>query len=588
MMEFKKISFVLTSISLFFFPLVFLRSALLPADEAFKLSVNRLNNNVIRAQWDIVSGYNLYKDEISILLEKSNGTILGTITYPKGVNEHSTVLGDYDVYKNKLIVDIPVVQWGDGNTELTFKYQGCKESSSCYPPVSKIFLISPPPPQKKDSFAPTLFSARKLLEGGNIAIILMSFFVFGIFLSLTPCVLPMIPILIGIIMGQKNVKPFRSFMLSLTYVFGVAVTYTIAGILTGMLGNSIAPVLQNFWVIFSYSLILVLISLSLFGLYELQLPLSVMNKLNNVSRKIKGGTCLGVFLMGAISSLIVSPCVSAPLAGALVYIASTGNFFLGGSALFSLSLGMGVLLVIAGVTGGKLFIKTGSWMIAVRYFLGILMLVVAIWLLSRVIPQFITNILWAILMIGVGLYMGALEPVKENLPWLKFRRFIAFIIMLLGIVVFLSLFLTGRMIPTAKISEGSASTKALSQQKTVQRGIFNVVTTPEELQKFIDQAIREDKPVMIDYYADWCYSCKEMDDTTFANPDVQHALEEFVVIRADITKNDANSEALRKKYNIFLPPRIVFLDNRGNEIKHATIAGEIGPEDMLKQLKIFF
>ena len=584
MIKFKKLIFVFISDSLLFLPAVLFCSAPLPVDEAFKISVERVDSRTIRAQWDISSGYHLYRDEMSILLKNSNGAILGAIVYPKGGRDHSNILGDYDVYRTKLIVDIPVIQWGDSNSELIFKYQGCKDSSVCYPPVSKIFSISPPSTSGNNLSAPTLSSAQKLLEKGNILIALVSFFVFGVFLSLTPCVLPMIPILAAIIMGQKDVKTFKSFMLSLCYVFGVAVTYTIAGIFTAMLGNSIQSILQNFWIILSCSLIFVLLSLSLFGLYELRLPSSIMNKLNNVSIKTKGGTYIGVFLMGVISSLIVSPCVSAPLAGALIYIASTGNIFLGGSALFSLSLGMGVLLVITGVTGGKLFLKTGSWMTEVRCFLGVLMLGVAIWLLSRVVTQFVTDILCAVLMIGVGLYMGVFAHMKDGGGWVKFRKFIAILVMLFGTAALLSLFLTGHMVPTSDITDGRAISKTLSQ-KTAKTDIFNIVTTPEELQKFIAQAIKEDKPVMIDYYADWCTSCKEMDGATFANPDVRQVLKSFIAVRADITKNDASSTALKKKYNVFLPPYIVFLDNRGNEINQSAIAGYVAPDELLKQLE---
>lgn len=519
MIGLKNTLLVFSSLFFFLLPLFFLCSTPLPVDEAFKLSVEGVSNKAIRAQWDIASGYHLYKDGISILPEAGTGTILGTIVYPNGIREHSNVLGDYDVYKDKLVVDIPITKWGDNNTALIFKYQGCGESSSCYSPVSKLFSIPSPATAENNLFAPTLSSAQKLLENGNILIVFVSFFVFGIFLSLTPCVLPMIPILVGIIMGQKEARAFKAFRLSLLYVLGVAVTYTTVGIFTAVLGKSIQAVFQNFWVILLCSLIFVLLSLSLFGLYELRLPSSVMNKLNNASSKMKGGAYIGVFLMGAISSLVISPCVSAPLAGALIYIASTGNIFLGGSALFSLSLGMGVLLVIAGVTGGKLFLKAGSWMVAVRYFLGVLMLVVAVWLLFRVVPPFVTDIMF---------------------------------------------------------------------QQITKSDIFKVITTPEELQKIIAQAIKENKPVMLDYYADWCPSCKEMDGATFTNPDVRKALKSFVAVRVDITKNDANSEALRKKYNVFLPPYIVFLDNKGSEIKKAAIAGEVSPKDLLAQLKRYF
>lgn len=557
----------------------FLSAAPLPVDEAFKLTAQRLNDSTIQAQWDIAEGYHLYKSEISISLDSNNGTVLGQITLPKGIPEHSDVLGNYDIYKNKLTIDIPVSRWGKGNADIVFNYQGCKESSACYPPVTKILSIAPPIETTKESISsPTLSSTQSLLESGNIILILASFFVFGIFLSLTPCVLPMIPILVGIIMGHKDIKTFKAFMLSLFYVLGMAVTYTLAGVITAMLGNSVQSILQNFWIILACSLIFVLLSLSLFGLYELQLPSSLMNKLNKVSQRTKKGSYIGVFLMGAISSLIVSPCVSAPLAGALIYIASTGNILLGGSALFFLSLGMGVLLIISGVTGGKLFLKTGMWMVTVRYFLGVLMLAMAIWLISRVIPEFITNTLWAILLIGVGYYAGAFESRKEDSLWIKFRKFIAFLILLSGIA-----FAVWSVISHIRLMESSSFSSLASPSDD---SIFNVVTNIDELQKFIDKAIKERKPVFIDYYADWCTACKEMDGTTFKNPDVRHALKSFVAIRADITKSDAASVKLMAKYKVFAPPYFIFLDNKGNQIKDVSMAGEVKTDDLLSQLNI--
>jgi thiol:disulfide interchange protein DsbD len=391
----------------------------------------------------------------------------------------------------------------------------------------------------------------------------------------------MIPILVGIIMGQKDIKTFKAFTLSLFYVLGVAVTYTLAGIITAMLGNSVQAILQNFWVILACSLIFVLLSLSLFGLYELQLPSCLMNRLSKASQKTKKGSYIGVFLMGAISSLIVSPCVSAPLAGALIYIASTGNVFLGGSALFFLSLGMGVLLIIAGVTGGKLFLKTGMWMVAIRYFLGILMLAMAIWLASRVIPEFLANILWSILLIGVGYYAGAIEPHKDDLARVRFRKFVAFLILISGIV-----FAVWSILGHISLIRPIESSVLQSSIAPNDDSLFDVVTTEAELQKLIDKAVSENKPVMIDYYADWCTACKEMDGTTFQNLDVRHALNSFVVIRADITKNDADSSALKAKYGVFAPPYFVFLDNKGNQLTNSTIAGEVSANDLLKQMNI--
>ncbi|MCF7889514.1 MAG: protein-disulfide reductase DsbD [Victivallales bacterium] len=593
----KKFSLFNSSLTIFFliaFSLIIdVKGKTLPVNEAFNLKVKTEGRSSVKAIWDIESGYLLYKDQMNITVAGNSETELGKIKYPEGIKQHSEVLGDYFVYKNKLKLEIPVEKWGQGKTELLFKYQGCKGKKMCYPPVSKIITLPPPASLNLDKeekafsekFPETeMSSAQQILSEGNFFVIIIGFFVFGLFLSLTPCVLPMVPILVGIILGQKDIKTYKAFTLSVVYVLGMAVTYAIAGVITAMLGSSVQAVFQNFWIVLACCILFVLLALSLFGLYELQLPPALMNRLNKASNKAKGGTYAGVFFMGIISSLIVSPCVSAPLAGTLIYIASTGNIVLGATALFSLAVGMGIILIIAGTTGGKLFLKTGSWMMIVRYFLGVVMLGMAIWLLSRVVSQNVTYFLWGLLLIGVGIYMGAIEPAGKS-PKQKFIKLIAFFIMLTGTGIFLNFFINlnnGSVYMNTTKPETSVKNNIETNEETA--GLFNVIKTEKQLQKYIKQAQEKNKPIMIDFYADWCTACKEMEQETFSNPSVRRELKNFITLKADVTESNSETRALQKKYNVFGPPYIVFLNPQGKKLNNFSVAGKVDSDKLVNKL----
>jgi len=576
----------------------------LTADQAFQFNLKATSSKEVTASWDIAKGFHLYKSQISVALASENGTVLGKINYPEGIPEENEVYGKYQVYEGKLIINIPIEKWGTSPTEFVVNYQGCEGSLRCYPPETKVVAIDTPQdaistgtvqatssiPQSSTLSTPSLFSTQQLLEGGNIFLILGSFFVFGLFLSLTPCVLPMIPILVGLIMGQKEIKQRKAFLLSITYVLGMAITYSVAGMITATLGSSVQSVFQNVWVISACSIIFVLLALSLFGLYELQLPSWMLNRLNTAANKTKSGSYLGVFLMGIISSLIVSPCVSAPLAGTLIYIATTGDVLLGGLALFVLAIGMGVLLVICGTSGGKFLVKAGGWMQIVRYFLGIVMIAFAIWMLGRIIPSQWTDMMYGFLLIGVGLYMGAIEPIQQQGRFKKFIKMIAFFILVAGVGISIRFF-----IPTSQVSSTSSTSnkiivpedmKSAKIPQQVSEEGFIKVTTLQQLNKILEKAKAEKKPAVIDYYADWCTDCKEMEATTFKNIDLQYQLKSFVAIQADITKDNSETSAMKKKYGVFAPPYFIFIAPDGTQIKNATMAGLISATDFVNQLQI--
>ena len=604
--EMRKTIFILTLLVCIFMLCSFQAKAEpLLVEQAFKFSMKAVNSNKLEAVWDIAKGFHLYKFSLEISVANKNGTKLGKIVYPKGIPKEDNIYGKHQVYDELLVVNVPVVKWGRGETEFVVKYQGCEGSLRCYPPNTEVVLIEAPGDNGHSNLisqtdlveelnyfsflTPSLSSTKTMLEGGNILLILGSFFIFGIFLSLTPCVLPMIPILLGLIMGQRDAKKIQAFFLSLSYVFGMAITYAIAGMITAVLGNSVQSILQNVWVISACSLLFVLLSLSLFGLYEIQLPSFLLSRLSNTANKTKSGSYVGVFFMGVISSLIVSPCVSAPLAGTLIYIASTGNVLLGGSALFVLALGMGILLVVAGTSGGKLLLKSGGWMLSVRYLLGIVMIAFAIWMLGRVIPSDWTNMLYGMLLIGTAIYMGAIDPVEQS-RWKRFVKMIAFFILVLGIGIVFRFSNTNMTLSRTNTAQVSAlptgSQVTADNEETHENSVFTRVTTIEQMDKLIDKANEEHKPVMIDYYADWCATCKKMEETTFKNANIKSTLQSFVAIQADITKNNADSTAMKKKYGIFAPPHIVFLAPDGKEVSELSIAGDVNANDLNQKLKM--
>ena len=507
--------------------------------------------------------------------------------YPDGIPKKNEIYGKYEEYKGRLVIGIPIIKWGEGETEFILEYQGCQGDLSCFPPVTKIFSITSPDTTQsfnsnsvtKDSsiFSPSLSSTTNILENGNLLLVLGAFFVFGLLLSLTPCVLPMIPILLGLIVGQKETTKHKAFFLSLCYVLGMAITYAIAGVITAKIGNSVQSILQNAWVISACSIIFVLLALSLFGLYEIKLPSALLNKLNNTANKTKSGSYIGVFVMGIISSLIVSPCVSAPLAGTLIYIASTGNALIGGSALFALALGMGVLLIVAGTSGGKLLLKSGGWMQTIKYLLGIVMIALAIWMLERIIPSRWGNMLYGLLLIGSSIFIEAIKPVRQN-NWKRFIKMIAFFVLVAGLGLVFSFFWPTASTPQSKPHQSTA-------KYTDKAFVFTKVTTFAEMKKLISMAKKEQKPVIIEYYADWCTICKEMEQTTFKDSRVRDSLKPFVTIKADVTKNDEDSRKMKEKYGVFAPPYIVFLDANGNEVRQMATAGKINADKLNQKLQ---
>jgi len=560
----------------------------LPPDEAFKLTVTPMGGNTLSAQFKPAASYYLYRDKIHFTLKSTSGAAISQITLPPGETKSDPTFGKTEVYHHpfQALIQLRNVKQGD-KLALTATYQGCSEKGVCYPPQTKIFDLvlgggvqpAATTPRLDGRGEPPAASAiARLLQSGNFWLIVTGFFGFGLLLTFTPCVFPMIPILSGIIIGQgQALTKTRGFVLSLAYVLGMAITYAIAGVAAALSGTLLSNALQNPWVLGSFAALFVLLAFSMFGFYELQLPSAIQSRFTNASNKMKGGTLAGVFVMGVLSAVIVGPCVTAPLAGALLYISQTHNVWLGGSALFAMGLGMGVPLLLVGVSAGTLLPRAGNWMNAVKGFFGVLLLGVAIWLISPLISTWIHMSLWAALLIISSIYLHAIDPLPANASGFgKFWKGIGIIALIGGIALLLGVLGGNRDILQPLAGLRGAATAAPTHLN------FQKVTSIADLEQKIQSA--RGRYVMLDFYADWCVSCKEMERFTFSDPRVQQRLRDVVLLQADVTDTTPDDKALLKKFGLFGPPGIIFFDRQGNERKNARIIGDQPPEKFLARL----
>ncbi len=582
-------------------------SELLPPDEAFRLDVLVRGPDRVAASWAIADGYYLYRDKFEISLESADGVTLGPVELPEGEHKNDEFFGDIQVFHD--VVDIDLRLQRDAGPELPvtllFKYQGCADAGVCYPPITRrIDLTLPPADSASAVVAPGARTARpeaaaqampapamseqdaiaRRLADGNLVATLLAFFGFGLLLSFTPCVFPMIPILSSIIVGQgSSITVRKSFILSLVYVLAMAATYTVAGVVAGLFGENLQAAFQNTWVLVSFATVFVLLSLSMFGFYELQMPSFIQNRLSSVSNRQKSGSLTGVAVMGFLSALIVGPCVAAPLAGALIYIGQTGDAVLGGLALFTLSLGMGAPLIAIGIGAGKLLPKAGPWMDRVKAVFGVLMLGVAVWLLERVLPPPVTLALWASLLIVSSVYLGALDALPvEATGWARLWKGLGLLALIYGGILLVGA-AGGARDPLQPLDMRAAPAGSPGGAAEAGHALpFRQIQSLADLQRELDAAAAAGKPVMVDFYADWCISCKEMEKYTFGDARVQQALKDFVVLQADVTLNNADHKALLKRFGLFGPPGILFFDETGRERPELSVVGFKKPEEFLR------
>jgi thiol:disulfide interchange protein DsbD len=567
-------------------------------DEAFIPSATLNDKGQIEVVIDIADEIYLYEDKVHVKDSNLDDSIgFKSVQMPKSIEQHG----------EKVFLDSPKIlinleKTGDisGKKDviISVEYQGCSEQGLCYEPLSKSFTLSVDT-DKLSGISTTKEKVQELevkiaedvssesdtiaktLKEGSLGIIILSFLGFGLLLALTPCVFPMIPILSSVIVAQgKDITVRKAFMMSLIYVLAMSVAYTIAGVLAGMFGANLQAAFQTPWIIVTFSLIFVALSLSMFDYYELQMPQFIQSRLNNVGQK-QGGY-IGVALMGFFSALIVGPCVAAPLAGALIYIGQTGDALLGGIALFSLSMGMGLPLLVIGVSAGKFMPKPGAWMDTIKSIFGVMLIGVAIWMISRILPESISMLLWSFLLIATAINMGAFEPLHVESPRSPkaITKSIGIIIFMYGAALFFG-GISGATNPLAPLSEFTAKTQ-VSTTASVAEASFKKIHSIKELDAILAKS--KGKKVMLDFYADWCVSCKELEHNTFSDAKVKAKLSEFVLIQADVTANSEDEKALSKKYGVFGPPAILFFDKSGVLLKSRTIVGYQDPEPFLKHI----
>jgi len=558
----------------------------LPPDVAFKLLLNPVSADTIQADFTVAPGYYLYRERIKFVVQNKSA-VIGRVNLPKGEIKDDPNFGKQEVYHQSFSAAILLSNKTSDDIAIEATYQGCSEKGLCYAPIKKILNVNLQTPFSASNLSQATQTnsapinenpndtTANLLKTGNIWLIIAGFFVAGLLLSLTPCVLPMIPILSSIIVGSQSHSTSRlhAFALSVAYVLGMALSYTLAGIAAGLSGNLLSQSLQNPWVLGSSALVFVLLALSMFGFYELKLPQAFESKVLNTSNKFKGGKFIGVFVMGALSALIVSPCIAAPLAGALIYIGQSQNVALGGLALFSLSIGMGVPLLVIGASAGQLLPKTGSWMNAVRNFFGVLMLGMAIWLVSPVIPLSISFALTAALLIITAIYMNALDNLAAHSHGhpskvAKFWKGIAVIMLIIGVAILIGALSGAKSIlqPLKNITFNTAQTQPTEHGLNFKR-IKNIAELNSEI------SAAKGKPVMLDFYADWCVACKELEKFTFSDANIQTLLKNTVLLQVDVSANSDDDKALLKRFALYGPPGIVFFDTNGQEINSIKTIG---------------
>ena len=594
------------ALALFLLALAFLFGAPARAEDdylapevAFKFSARMLDPQTVAVTYDIADGYYMYRERFKF--SAANAT-LGAPVIPAGkIKFDETFQKDVETYRKRVTITIPVES--SGMFTLTASSQGCADAGLCYAPQDAVARLvgsggsSPVPGMKPGisipgavqpmqamqesgnpaildkpasvpaSAAPASGDGAALLGGGKLWLIVPAFIVFGLGLSFTPCVLPMVPILASIIVGEgATTTRARGFILALAYSLGMALVYTALGVVAGLMGEGLAAELQKPWILIGVGIMIVGLSLSMFGVYELQVPTFLQSRLSSASDRQSAGKLAGVFVMGAISALIVGPCVAAPLAGILVYIGKTGDVVVGGSALFAMAAGMSLPLLLVGVSAGSLLPRAGAWMDAVKRFFGVLMLAMAWWLVSPVLPGALQMLGWTALGIGYGVYLLAGRG-----HWVAKAAGVAF--MLLGGVQLVGVVSGGRdaLAPLAHLRENGVKPLAFTRVKTVAQ---------------LDAVLAQTggKTVLLDFYADWCVSCKEMEKLTFVEPQVRAKLANSLLLQVDVTANDGDDKAMLKRFSLFGPPGIIMFDMRGREIADSRVIGYQDPQKFLQSL----
>jgi thiol:disulfide interchange protein DsbD len=573
---------------------------LLEPEKAFQFSARALDAKAIEVNFAIADGYYMYRDKFRFTLDAPAGAKLGVPEMPAGIRKKDEFFGEIETYRKQVSIRIPVEGAAARTLQLTVRSQGCADIGVCYVPMDSRATIqlatlaggaaggggalgmSEAPRSVQPAPRFSLFASDRdiaALFEGSLWQVLVIFVGFGLLLTFTPCVLPMVPILSGIIAGEgKNLNKLRALALSLAYVLGMAVAYATAGVAAAYSGSLLAAALQNPWVLGAFALVFVWLALSMFGFHDLQLPAFLHHRVARAHQRLQGGRIASVAAMGVLSAVIVSPCVAAPLAGALLYISQTKDVALGGTALFAMALGMGVPLVLVGVSEGALLPKSGPWMDGVKKFFGVLLLAVAIWIVSPVVPVAVQMLLWAGLLVGSAMFLRAIDPLPANASgYARLWKGAGVIALVAGVALLVGALAGNRdpLRPLAGLTAGAAP--------AAQPAKWVPIASLSEL----EQALRAPgRPVMLDFYADWCVSCKEMEAFTFSDPRVYAKMNGMLLLRADVTANDERHKLLLKRFSLFGPPGMIFFDAQGREIQGLRVVGYQDAERFLKTLDL--
>jgi thiol:disulfide interchange protein DsbD len=554
---------------------------LLEPDKAFRFAARLKDARSIEVSYQIAPGYYMYRDKFRFTLAPA-GVNLGEPQLPAGRKHRDEFFGDVETFRGSLSILLPfeLADAGVPVIQLTAVSQGCADIGVCYVPheqKAELRLASlSAGAARSDAASGPLFGTgpgadetrvARVFEGG-FWLVIASFFGFGLLLSFTPCVLPMVPILSGVLIGTgQPVTKARGFLLAAAYVLGMAITYAVAGIAAGLSGAMLSVALQSPWVVGAFAAVFVALALAMFGFYELQLPVALQSWLASAGNRFHGGHAAGLFVMGVLSALILGPCVAAPLAGALLYIGQSRDVVLGGSALFAMALGMGVPLLAVGASAGALLPKAGPWMETVKRFFGTVLLGMAIYLISPFIPVSVQMVLWAALLILTAIYLRAIDPLPAGAHgFQRFSKGVGIIALIAGLAYLVGAFSGGRDIlqPLSGLRFTASGTAPFGTP-------FQRINNNSELDDRIQAAAG--RTVMLDFYADWCVSCKEMERYTFSDERVQARFREMTLLQADVTTNSAEHAALLKRFRLFGPPGIVFFDRGGREIQGLRVIG---------------
>ena len=558
----------------------------LDPDVAFRFLADMVDDYTVRVTWEIAENYYLYKDKFDFTAQSTLAQI-GEPRFPKGKIKNDEFFGDVEVFygQKEILIPISRASPASGDIELTIAFQGCAEDGICYPPMERTTLVAlseastePPAALANSGSGSGTVSEQDglaaLIRDGSLPLVLLTFFGLGIGLAFTPCVLPMVPILSSMIMGQSGtVTARKGFIMSLAYVLPMALTYTVAGVAVALAGKNVQAFFQNPYILVTFALVFIALAMAMFDVWQFQIPTGLQNRLNSLSSKQSGGNLIGVGMMGVFSALIVGPCVAAPLVGVLIFIGQSGDAVRGGLTLFALSLGMGAPLLVFGASAGKLALKAGPWMNTVKNIFGILLLGVAVWLLARIMPPRIIMILWAALAVATGVVLGAFS--KPSGGSRTIARVAGLAVLAYGVVLGASA-AVGGFDPISPLR----GTPWHAEQHLE----FERIKSVADLDAAVARAASEGHQVMLDFYADWCVSCKEMEKYVFTQDAVHTALGDTVLLQADVTANDVEDQALLKRFGIFGPPTIAFFNTSGAEIDGSRVVGFMKAEPFTAHL----